>query len=290
MADGLLDLPLTRELLGTAAAAGVDIEAALDDEAALRQTEVAQPALLLVEAVLAGELRGVDVIGVAGHSVGEYAALVAAGALTPQTAMELVLARGRAMAAMHEGTMAALLGADVEVAQAVCAEVRERGDTVVVANFNAPGQVVLSGTRSGVDAAVELARQRGVRKVMPLRVSGAFHSPLMTEAAELFGSVLDAAPITAARVPVACNVDGALVSGSEELRDRLRRQLVSPVRWSDCVAALVELGIDALVEVGPQNVLTGLARRIAPDTRAVAVSTLADAHDATQRLGLAVHG
>jgi [acyl-carrier-protein] S-malonyltransferase len=281
MAAGLLDTPVARTLLDAASARGLDLRAALDgDDDALRPTEVAQPALLLVSCVLAGALRAawggsVEVVGVAGHSVGEYAALVAAGVLDPAEAMGLVVERGRAMAAMREGGMAALLGAEAALAEEVCAAVRDSGGgVVVVANLNAPGQVVLSGSRDALDRAVALARERGVRRAMPLNVSGAFHSPLMAPAAEQFGRLLDGAVFRDAAVPVACNVDAAPVRDAAGLRQRLRAQLTAPVRWVECVQTLVSLGADTLVEAGPGSVLTGLARRIAPEIRAMSVNNL----------------
>jgi len=294
MADGLLDTPTARGLLDAASARGLDLAAALggsDDD--LRPTEVAQPALLLVECVLAERARqagGVELVGVAGHSVGEYAALVAADALPAAEAMGLVVERGRAMAAMREGGMAALLGADVETAEAICRDVEASGaGTVVVANLNAPGQVVLSGATEALRAAVDLARERGVRRALPLNVSGAFHSPLMAPAAKRFGALLDAADFGEASIPVACNVDGAAVRDAAGLRDRLRRQLTAPVRWTDCVATLVGLGVDTLVEVGPGSVLTALAKRIAPEVRAIAVSSLDEAGALAERVGVS-HG
>jgi [acyl-carrier-protein] S-malonyltransferase len=291
MADSLLATPATRELLAAASEHGLDLAAALGgDDDALRPTEVAQPALLLVCCALASALPGdaVSVAGVAGHSVGEYAALVAAGALQPAAAMGLVVERGRAMAGMRRGGMAALLGAELEVAEEVCRAVADGGaGTVVVANVNAPGQVVLSGESAALAAAIELATQRGVRRAMPLNVSGAFHSPLMAPAAERFAALLDAAPLRDPRVPVACNVDGAAVGDAAGLRDRLRRQLTAPVRWVDCVQTLLGLGVDTLVEVGPGGVLTGLARRIAPGARALAVSTLDEAQSLGARLAAA---
>jgi [acyl-carrier-protein] S-malonyltransferase len=292
MADSLLELPAARRLLEIAAGDGLDLATALrgDDDESLRPTDIAQPALLLVEAVLAEELRGLEVVAVAGHSVGEYAALVAARALDAAAAMRLVIARGRAMAAMREGGMVALLGADIDAAEAICAAVRERGETLVVANLNGPGQIVLSGSRAAVDAAIAAAPDHGVRRAIPLRVSGAFHSPLMAAAAAAFGELLDAAPLTPPRVPVVCNVDGEAVSDVDGLRARLRRQLESPVRWSDCVVTLVGFGVDALVEVGPGAVLTGLARRIAPAQEAFATSSLDDAHAAGERVAAVAHG
>jgi [acyl-carrier-protein] S-malonyltransferase len=294
MAGGLLDAPLARTLLDAAASHGLDLAAALaGDDDTLRPTDVAQPALLLVEAVLAEAVQrvagdAVVVVGVAGHSVGEYAALVAAGALDPVEAMGLVVERGRAMAAMHDGGMAALLGADASLAEEICRTVAEEGGgVVVVANLNAPGQVVLSGARDALERAVALARERGVRRAMPLNVSGAFHSPLMAPAAERFAALLDASAFHDAAVPVACNVDGGALREADALRDRLRRQLTAPVRWVDCVATLVELGADTLVEVGPGSVLTGLAKRIAPEVRTVSISRLDDAAALADRLAAA---
>ena len=286
---GLLDVPLSRTLLDAASARGLDLAAALGgDDDSLRPTEVAQPALLLVEAVLGAAVlggRGLEVVGVAGHSVGEYAALVAAGALSPADAMGLVVERGRAMASMREGGMAALLGAEVEVAEQVC---RDVPGVVVVANFNAPGQVVLSGDSAALQKALALAKERGVRRAMALPVSGAFHSPLMAPAAERFSPLLDAAALADARVPVVCNVDAAAVRDAAGVRDRLRRQLTAPVRWIDCVQQLVSLGADVLVEVGPGSVLSGLARRIAPSVRTVNVATLDEARSLAGHLTAAV--
>lgn len=280
MAAGLLDTPVATALLDAASAHGLDLRAALDgDDDALRPTEVAQPALLLVSCALTEALRSawgdrLEVVGVAGHSVGEYAALVAAGALDPAEAMGLVVERGRAMAAMRDGGMAALLGAEASLADEICAEVSRDGEVVVVANLNAPGQVVLSGSRDALDRALVLARERGVRRAMPLNVSGAFHSPLMAPAAERFAALLDGAPFHDAAVPVACNVDAAAVRDAAGLRSRLRAQLTAPVRWVDCVQTLAGLGPEVLVEVGPGAVLTGLARRIAPEVRTMSVSSL----------------
>jgi len=281
MASGLLDTPIARTLLDAASQHGLDLAAALGgDDDALRATEVAQPALLFVEVVLGVALYGsadggpLDVVGVAGHSVGEYAALVVAGALEPAAAMGLVIERGRAMAAMREGGMAALLGADAALAAQICAEASRDGGVVVVANLNAPGQVVLSGSRDALDRALALARERGVRRAMPLNVSGAFHSPLMAPAAERFAASLDAAPFAGATVPVVCNVDAEAVRDAAGLRQRLRAQLTAPVRWVDCVQRLVALGADTLVEVGPGSVLSGLARRIAPEVRVMSVNSL----------------
>jgi [acyl-carrier-protein] S-malonyltransferase len=287
MADGLIDLPIAIDMLDAAQSSGLDLRAALSGtDEQLRPTEIAQPALLFVECVLRSTLPDdLDVVAVAGHSVGEYAAAVAAGALQPGDAMQLVIERGRAMAAMREGAMCALIGIDVDAATAACEETRrETGEVVVVANHNAPGQLVISGSTGGVDAAAKLALSRGARRAIPLNVSGAFHSPLMASAASRFEAALDGVTLLDPHPPVVCNVDACAVHTAAALRDRLRAQLTSPVRWIDCVRRLVDLGAEVLVEVGPGTVLSGLARRIAPDVRAVSVNT----RDAAARVDVPV--
>ena len=282
MAFGLQETDTARRLLAAASASGMDLASALEgDDDHLRRTDVAQPALLFVECTLLAAIPdGTPIAAVAGHSVGEYAACVAAGALEPETAMRLVVARGQAMAAMREGTMCAFIGLDADVVSALCNDVqRETGEVVVVANLNAPGQVVISGSVAGVNAATDAATQKGLRRAVPLNVSGAFHSPLMADAATAFAAELDNADIRDPRVPVVCNVDATPVETAAALRDRLRRQLTSPVRWVDCVATLVERGADTLVEVGPGTVLSGLARRIAPGVTTAGVSRLEDARE-----------
>ncbi|MGA2282395.1 MAG: acyltransferase domain-containing protein [Candidatus Dormibacteria bacterium] len=284
MAAGLEATELGARLLAVAASAGVDLGPAFGgDEELIRPTEIAQPALVFTEVVLAAALPGdLDVVAVAGHSVGELAALAAAGALDPEAALRLAVERGRLMAAMREGTMAAVLGLDAEAVARLCAG---SGGTVVVANLNAPGQVVVSGSVEAVAGLSAMAREAGARRVIPLRVSGAFHSPLMADAAAAFVRVLDGVDMRAPAVPVIANVDASPVTGAAGLRERLGRQMVSAVRWSDSVERLVELGADVLVEVGPGEVLTGLARRIAPQVRAVGVSSLAAAAALAERLG-----
>jgi [acyl-carrier-protein] S-malonyltransferase len=279
MAAGLLDQPLAVALLEVASGERLDLEAALrGSDEQLRPTEIAQPALVFVELVLADALPGeLDVVGVAGHSVGEYTAVSVAGAYTPADALRLVIRRGREMAAMTDGTMAAVVGLDAAAVEAVCASVRSAGDMVVVANLNAPGQVVVSGSVAAVERAAVLCREHGARRVIPLNVSGAFHSPLMAPAAARFAAAIEAAPRHALRIPVVCNVDGAVVEHARDLPGRLTRQLESPVRWIDCVRGLVDLGAEVLVEVGPGAVLSGLARRIAPAVRTAGVSDLASA-------------
>jgi len=279
MANGLFEQPLAISLLEVASAEGLDLATALrgsDDQ--LRPTEVAQPALLFVELVLAAALSAdLDIVGVAGHSVGEYAAVSVAGAYTPEDAMRMVIRRGREMAAMTEGTMAAVIGLDAGAVETACAEARAGGEVAVIANLNAPGQVVISGSVEGVERAGAAARAQGARRVIPLNVSGAFHSPLMAPAAERFAAVIRATPRSTLHIAVACNVDGVAVDDSAELPPRLARQLETPVRWVGCVAPLIGLGAEVLVEVGPGSILSGLARRIDPTVRTAAVNHLDDA-------------
>jgi len=297
MAVGLETHPLARELLDVADDDGLDLATALHgDDAALRATDIAQPALLLVEVVLAAALVAAGVVGVvvgvAGHSVGEYTALAAAGALDAAAAMRLVIARGRAMAAMSEGGMVALLGAESGAAERICAAVNgTAGQLVVIANFNAPGQIVLSGSAAGIAAVERIAPEMGVRRAVRLNVGGAFHSPLMHEAAARFSDHLDRAVFVGARVPVVSNVDGEPVQDAAGLRGHLRSQLESPVRWIDCVTTLVErLGADVLVEIGPGAVLTGLARRIAPHISTLRIDSLDAAASFGDRLGALSNG
>lgn len=286
MAAGLDATELGARLLRAAADQGVDLGAALSgEEELLRPTDVAQPALIFTEVVLAAALpRDLEVVAVAGHSVGELAACAAAGVMAPEVTLRLAVERGRRMAAMQEGTMAAVLGLEAETLTGLCAEV---GGGVVVANLNAPGQVVVSGPAAAVAELLRRARAAGARRVVPLRVSGAFHSPLMAEAAAGFARVLDSVPMSAAAVPIVANVDAEAVSDPAGIRDRLRRQMVSPVRWTESVDRMVRLGAEALVEVGPGGVLSGLAHRIAPGTPALSVSSRGAAAALRDRLAAA---
>jgi len=283
MAAGLEETDLGGRLLAAAATLGVDLGPAFGgDEQLIRPTEVAQPALVFTEVVLAAALpRDLSVVAVAGHSIGELAAYAVAGALLPEAALRLAVLRGRLMAAMRDGTMAAVLGLDAATVTRLCAESE---GVVAVANLNGPGQVVVSGEVDAVSAFSATARAAGARRVLPLKVSGAFHSPLMAGAASEFVRVLDAVDLRAPSVPVVTNVDAAAVSDAAGLRERLGRQMVSAVHWAESVERLVALGAEVLVEVGPGEVLTGLARRIAPGARALSVASLSAAAGLSERL------
>jgi [acyl-carrier-protein] S-malonyltransferase len=218
------------------------------------------------------------VVACAGHSLGEYSALVAAGVLTAEDAVQVVAERGEAMAdaaRRADGTMAVLIGGDAESAGRLAGQLRAQGERVWPANLNAPGQVVVSGARSGVEAMVELAQQEGFR-VTRIPVGGAFHSPLMIPAQYRLSAALRRAPLQRGQYPVVANVSGRVHAGdADEWRSLMVRQLVEPVLWERSVRTLVgeECRATELVELGPGAVLGGLARRIAPAVPAVAVST-----------------
>ena len=279
MADPWLEHDASRTVLERASAVlGWDIPGL--DEHALSSTAVVQPALLAVDVAAFEVLRaeGLSFIGAAGHSLGEFAALVAAGVLDLATALEIVGVRGRAMQAAGEarpGTMSALLGVGAEEARAICE--RARGDEVlIVANENSPQQVVVSGSVAAVERAEAIAADRRIRAIR-LKVAGAFHSPLMEPAVGPLAEAIDAAAFAAPRFPVASNVTGELTSDPEELRTLLKRHVVAPVRWERCAQALRAAGASTFVEAGPGDVLTKLARRVVPGTRAIAVGSPAEA-------------
>jgi [acyl-carrier-protein] S-malonyltransferase len=257
-----------------------DLVAACRDEDALATTEFVQPALLAcdVAAFRVLEAEGVRVAGAAGHSLGEFAALVAAGALELGSALELVVVRGRAMQAAGEsrpGTMSALLGVGREQASELCDAARGE-DVLLIANENSPQQVVVSGSIAAVERAETLAAERRIRAVR-LKVAGAFHSPLMEPAVLPLSEAIDRTAFREPRFPIASNVTGDLVTDPEALRALLKRHVVSPVRWEACVHALAAAGADTFVEAGPGDVLTKLAKRLVPDARALAVGSPADA-------------
>lgn len=232
----------------------------------LQQTEVAQPAILTVSAAAWRVLarRGWRPRLVAGHSLGEYSALVAAEALEITEAVRLVRLRGRLMAEasrLEKGGMAAVLGLREEEVLALCAEAAQEG-MVQAANFNCPGQVVLSGTLTGLAAAERLARERGARRFVVLSVSGPFHSSLMRRAAEGLAAALQDVPLRDPQVPLVSNAGGRILRSAEEIKASLIGQMTSPVHWQRCVERMVEAGIRTMVEVGPGEVLAGLVRRI----------------------------
>lgn len=237
-------------------------------ESSLTATENAQPAILTVSIALLRILEYNGVMApalVAGHSLGEYSALVAAGALHFADALRLVRRRGELMAACTDGTMAAVMGLELAPLADICAEVSQRLGPCVVANQNAPGQLVISGTVEAVAAAGEQARSAGAKRVMPLNVSAAFHSPLMHNAAEQLAQTIASTPIVNARIPVIANATATAIASSVKIQQELVTQVTAPVRWIDTIATMQSMGVTKVVEIGPGAVLTGLAKRIAPE-------------------------
>ena len=277
MADVWMSDEAAAQVLAQASQAlGRDVVEGCRDETALATTAFAQPALLAcdVAAFRALEAAGMTFGGAAGHSLGEFAALVAAGVLGLDDAMRIVAVRGRAMQEAGEarpGTMTALLGVGVEDAAALCDEARG-GDVLLVANENSPQQSVISGSVPAIERAEALAGERKMRAVR-LNVAGAFHSPLMEPAVEPLSAAIDAAAFAAPVFPVASNVTGALVTDPEELRGLAKRHVVSPVKWAACAQALQAAGADGFVEAGPGDVLTKLAKRVVPGARTAAVGS-----------------
>ena len=259
-----------------AAFADIDLRRLLldagDDE--LRLTQNAQPALCFVGVALTLLLRrkGVEPAASAGHSVGEYAALAAAGAVDAPHVIKAVVDRGKAMAeAAPAGTssMAAVLGLDAQAVEVALAGMNDAWP----ANYNTPSQTVIAGTITGLEVATQRLQVAGAKRVIPLNVSAAFHTPLMAPAAERLRTALDRVEWRAPRTPVMANLTGRPHQGGDRIPHVMEMQLRSPVRWSACVASLVELGCDTFIEVGPKRALTGMMRELAPGRAAAAVAT-----------------
>jgi len=247
-------------------------------EEELRQTKNTQPAIFLHSMVLARMLRGARGTMAAGHSLGEYSALVYAGALTFEDALRLVRLRGELMqqaGVEQPGTMAAVVGLEPKVLGEVCCSAWEAG-VVQAANFNSPGQIVISGSVSGVRKAMELAKARGAKMVKELPVSGAFHSPLMESAKSGLHSALEKTDIRDASIPVYANVTAKPVQKADEIRRLLNEQLTSPVRWEETIRNMAGAGASEFVEIGPGKVLQGLVKRIQTDVRTRGIEKFTD--------------
>lgn len=216
---------------------------------------------------------------VAGHSMGELSALVAAGALPYEAAVPLVRVRGEAMKSAgvrSPGGMAAILGLDIPTLEQICAQASQPGEAVQVANDNCPGQVVISGERAALERALELARQAGARRAVPLAVSIAAHSELMLHAQAQFNHAVEAAPITDPTIPIIGNIQAIPLTSRDEIRADLLAQLTSRVRWTESIQWLVAHGVTTFIEMGSEAVLTGLLRRIDRDARGITLGTPAD--------------
>lgn len=232
----------------------------------LTETENTQPALLLSSTAVYKFLKkeGIEPVMTVGHSLGEYSALVAAGALTIEEALPLVATRGQLMEQAYpkgKGTMAAVLGLTEEEIL-VQLEKISGNEVVNVANFNCPGQIVISGSKDGVEQAVGILTEAGARRVIPLNVSGPFHSELMKPASETFSDALDNVTVSEAEVPVYANVTAQPVTEVADIKKLLIEQLYSPVRFEQCVRNMSAVGVDVFVEVGSGRVLSGLVRKI----------------------------
>lgn len=238
----------------------------------LKQTIYTQPAILLHSMAVASIIgsTGITPDFVAGHSLGEYSALAAADSLTPAEALKLVKLRSTLMQKAGEdepGTMAVFIGLSPAEAEQVCQEASTDQEPVQPANFNSPEQIAIAGAVPAVKRAMELAKAAGAKRALPIPVSGAFHSVLMSSAQEGLSGAVQSADIRDANMPLIANVTGQPVTDESEIRHLLIEQLTQPVRWVDSMNTLLDLGVDTFVEVGPGAVLKGLMRRINPDVR-----------------------
>jgi [acyl-carrier-protein] S-malonyltransferase len=254
----------------------------------LQLTANTQPAILTVSAAAEAVLRekGIRPDFVAGHSLGEYSALVAAGALSLADTVRLVRKRGTYMqeaVPVGQGAMAALLGMEESVVEEVCREASQ-GEVVSPANLNSSGQVVIAGATQAVTRAVELAKARGAKRAVLLNVSAPFHCALMQPAADRLALELDAAPMADLRVPLINNVDARMVRTAIEARDGLKRQVTASVRWEQSMRVLLAEGVTVFVEVGPGKVLSGLMRQIDRQVECLRVEDVTTLNEAVEHL------
>ena len=244
----------------------------------LKQTEFTQPAIFLHSVVLASLIRTLQPEAAAGHSLGEYSALVSANAIQFYEAVKLVRARGMAMQQAgidNPGTLAAIVGLEPVKVEEFCKEASSEG-IVQCANFNSPGQIVISGSLTGVRKAMELCKSGGAKIVKELVVSGAFHSPLMQSAKDSLLNVLENTPIYDSRFPVYANVTAKPVTAKDEIKKLLYEQVTSPVRWEETIVNMITDGFDEFYEIGPGKVLQGLVKRINPDVKLFGIDKFED--------------
>ena len=231
----------------------------------LKQTKITQPAVFLHSVISALCLEDFKPDMVAGHSLGEFSALTAAGALSFEDGLRLVYARAMAMQKACEAvpsSMAAIIGLPDDVIEKICAEISSVGNVVVPANYNSPGQVVISGNMEAIKEACAKLKEAGAKRALPLAVGGAFHSPLMEMARVELAAAIEKAPVSSPVCPVYQNVDGLPHTDPKEIKDNLLKQLTSPVRWTQSVKNMIADGMTEFVECGPGQVLTGLVGRI----------------------------
>ena len=248
----------------------------------LDRTAISQPAILTTSLATVAAMKEAGLADVehcsaaAGLSLGEYSALVMAGAITIADAVYLVQKRGQFMEEachINPGTMLSVIGLEDGIVEAICAEARST-EMVVAANFNCPGQVVISGTRTGVARAAELAKEHGAKRAIPLAVGGAFHSPLMEPAAERLTEELERTTIKECAIPVTANVTAEPIQTPDEIRRSLTRQLTRPVRWTKSMLRIIEDKRPRFIEVAPGKVLAGLMRRIDRESEVESISTM----------------
>ncbi|WP_062231704.1 ACP S-malonyltransferase [Fictibacillus sp. FJAT-27399] len=254
----------------------------------LKRTENTQPALLTASIAVLEVFKkyGIKADYAAGHSLGEYSALVAAGSLSFEDAVYAVRQRGLFMeeaVPTGVGAMSAILGMKQEELEAITEKVTENGHAVQVANLNCPGQIVISGTAQGVADASSLAKENGA-KVIPLQVSGPFHSSLMEPAAEKMQDVLGSITIQDAEIPVLANVSAKPVTDAGEIKEKLVLQIYSPVRWEETINELMALGVDTFIEIGPGKVLSGLVKKVNRRANVIAISDEATINAAAEKL------
>lgn len=252
----------------------------------LTKSENAQPALVATSTAILNVLEGAGIKAdfAIGHSLGEYSALVAANFLTAADAVYLVHERGKLMEAAvpdGAGAMAAVLGLDAETIENVTASIDL---PVQSANYNCPGQIVISGSKEGIEKATEALKEKGAKRVMPLAVSGPFHSELMKPAAEKFADVLKTVTILDGSIPVINNVDAALLTDKNELESKLVRQIYSPVRFEQSIRELIQQGVDTFVEIGAGKVTAGLIKKIDRDVKVLNASDVSSLEEVITEL------
>lgn len=244
----------------------------------LKQTQYTQPAIFLHSVILSGIIRTLDADAAAGHSLGEYSAYVASGSIQFHEVIKLVRARGLAMQEagdQNKGTMAAVVGLESKIVSALCVEASAEG-IVQCANFNSPGQIVISGSLNGVKKAMELCKNAGAKVVKELVVSAAFHSPLMKPGKEKLKEALDLTNFYNPKFPVYTNVTAKPADSISSIKDLLYEQITAPVRWDETIKNMIDDGIEEFYEIGPGNVLQGLLKRINPDVKRIGIDKFED--------------
>ena len=241
----------------------------MDSQGILNQTRYTQPCMVAFAAGLTAVLKeqGIVPSAAAGLSLGEYSALHAAGVFDAATAVKLVAFRGKAMeeaAAGRPSAMMAVLGLDRAPLQAACDQASALG-CVVIANYNCPGQLVIGGEKAAVEQAATLAKEAGARRCLPLKVSGPFHSKLLTGAGEKLAGMLETVPVRNLQIPYVCNLEARIVEDKEEVKPLLVGQISGPVRFRESILALADRGVDTFVEMGPGKTLNGFIRKICPE-------------------------